>query len=210
MSHFSNWMLSLPSDYAVSDYSTNCARPLKKLTAWRMRRLAGLCGTTLIHHSLTDCIPLKAQHANTISSTAGHLTSTSLTRLHANSITANAAPLTNTSVIGLEILRLYRNTGNCAVSRRQSPALFCLCYFCCSVANTLICLRRCRMPLKESCFDSVSLCPQQIWVYGWICMPLWREPFKSDYDFIFHKDSTPLGWFLIRTRISKKNGAWRQ
>ena len=72
-----------------------------------MRRLAGLRGMTLIHHSLTDCIPLKAQHANTISSTAGHLTSTSLTRLHANSITANAAPLTNTSVIGLEILRLY-------------------------------------------------------------------------------------------------------
>lgn len=81
-----------------------------------MRRLAGLHSATLIHHSLTDCIPLKAQHANTISSTAGHLTSTSLTQLHANSITANAAPLTNTSVKGLEILRLYRNTWNHAVS----------------------------------------------------------------------------------------------
>lgn len=81
-----------------------------------MRRLAGLHGTTLIHHSLTDCIPLKAQHTNTISSTAGHLTSTSLTQLHANSITANAAPLTNTSVKGLEILRLYWNTWNHTVS----------------------------------------------------------------------------------------------
>lgn len=85
-----------------------------------MSRLAGLRGTTLIHHSLTDCIPLKSQHANTISSTAGHLTSTSLTRLHANSITANAAPLTNTSVKGLEILRLYRNTWNHNVSLRDN------------------------------------------------------------------------------------------
>lgn len=175
-----------------------------------MRRLAGLCGTTLIHHSLTDCIPLKAQHANTISSTAGHLTSTSLTQLHANSITANAAPLTNTSIIGQEILRLYWNTWNHTVSLRQSPILFCLCCFCCSAANTLICLWRCWMPLKESCCDSVPFCPQQIEAYGWIRMPQWREPFKSDYDFIFHTDSTPLGWFLIRTRISKKNGAWRQ
>lgn len=89
-----------------------------------MRRLAGLCGTTLIHHSLTDCIPLKAQHANTISSTAGHLTSTSLTRLHANSITANAAPLTNTSVIGLEILRLCRNWWNHAVSLWDNHPLY--------------------------------------------------------------------------------------
>lgn len=89
-----------------------------------MRRLAGLRGTTLIHHGLTDCIPLKAQHANTISSTAGHLTSTSLTRLHANSITANAAPLTNTSVIGLEILRLCRNTWNRAVSPRDNHPLY--------------------------------------------------------------------------------------
>ena len=127
-----------------------------------MRRLAGLCGTTLIHHSLTDCIPLKAQHANTISSTAGHLTSTSLTQLHANSITANAAPLTKTSIIGQEILRLYWNTWNHTVSLRQSPILFCLCCFCCSAANTLSCLWRCWMPLKESCFDSVSFCPQQI------------------------------------------------
>ena len=86
-----------------------------------MKRLAGLSSTTLINHSLTDCIPLKAQHANTISSTAGHLTSTSLTQLHANSITANAAPLTNTSVIGLEILRLCRIWWNHAVSLSLRP-----------------------------------------------------------------------------------------
>ena len=126
-----------------------------------MRRLAGLGGTTLIHHSLTDCIPLKAQHANTISSTAGHLTSTSLTRLHANSITANAAPLTNTSVIGLEILRLYRNTWS--LSPRQSLALFSLCYFSCSAANTLICLWR---RWKKVVLIRVSSCPQHIWAYG--------------------------------------------
>lgn len=169
-----------------------------------MRRLAGLCGTTLIHHSLTDCIPLKAQHANTISSTAGHLTSTSLTRLHANSITANAAPLTNTSVIGLEILRLYRNTWSHTVSPWDNrPHYFCL--FCCSAANTLVCLWRCWMPLKGSCFYSVSPCPAtDLGVWLNMHASLWREPFKSDYDFIFHKDSTPLGWFLIRTRISKK------
>lgn len=122
-----------------------------------MRRLAGLCSTTLIHHSLTDCIPLKAQHANTISSTAGHLTSTSLTRLHANSITANAAPLTNTSVIELEILRLYRKHTLSLV--RQSATLLCRCYFCCSVANVSICLRRCWMPLKRKLFWSVSALP---------------------------------------------------
>lgn len=89
-----------------------------------MRRLAGLRGTTLIHHSLTDCIPLKAQHANTISSTAGHLTSASVTRLHANSITANTAPLTNTSVIGLEILRLCRNWWNHVVSLWDNHPLY--------------------------------------------------------------------------------------
>lgn len=64
-------------------------------------------GATLIHHRLNRSHPFrKAQHANTISPTAGHLTSTSLTRLHANSITANAAPLTNASVTGVEILWL--------------------------------------------------------------------------------------------------------
>lgn len=69
--------------------------------------LAGLGGATLIHHRLNRLHPFrKAQHANTISPTAGHLTSTSLTRLHANSITANAAPLTNASVTGVEILWL--------------------------------------------------------------------------------------------------------
>lgn len=68
---------------------------------------AGLGGATLIHHRLNRLHPFrKAQHANTISPTAGHLTSTSLTRLHANSITANAAPLTNASVTGVEILWL--------------------------------------------------------------------------------------------------------
>lgn len=107
-----------------------------------MRRLAGFWSTALIHHSLTDCIPLKAQHANTISSTAGHLTSTSLTQLHANSITANAGPLTNTSVIELEILRLCRNAWSHTVSLRQSHTLLCLRYFCCSAANALICLGR--------------------------------------------------------------------
>lgn len=176
-----------------------------------MRRLAGLCGTTLIHHSLTDCIPLKAQHANTISSTAGHLTSTSLTRLHANSITANAAPLTNTSVIGLEILRLYGNTWSHTVSVWDNR----LRYFASVtfVAPLLMCSfvsEDAECHWKKVVLIRVSSCPQQIWAYGWIRMPQWREPFKSDYDFIFHKDSTPLGWFLIRTRISKKNGAWRQ
>ena len=151
-----------------------------------MRRLAGLRGTTLIHHSLTDCIPLKAQHANTISSTAGHLTSTSLTRLHANSITANAAPLTNTSVIGLEILRLYRNMwSQRCLSRRQSPTLFCLCYFCCSAANTLICLRSCRMPLKGGCFDSAPSCPQWLnthaSVKGAIQIRLWFHISQRQY-----------------------------
>lgn len=211
MSHFSNWMLSLPSDDAVSDYSTNCARPLKKLTAWRMRRLAGLCGSTLIHHGLTDCIPLKAQHANTISSTAGHLTSTSLTRLHANSITANAAPLTNTSVIGLENPTALQEHRETALSLADNhPHYFASVTF---VALPLIpsfVSEDAECHWKKVVLILFSLCPQQIRVYGWICMPLWREPFKSDYDFIFHKDSTPLGWFLIRTRISKKNGAWRQ
>lgn len=134
---------------------------LRNWQLWRMRRLVGLRGTTLIHHSLTDCIPLKAQHANTISSTAGHLTSTSLTRLHANSITANAAPLTNTSVIGREILRLYRNTWSHTVSlgdRIISPTVT-------FVALPLIrsfVSEDAEMPLKEGCFYSVSPCPQQI------------------------------------------------
>lgn len=121
-----------------------------------MRRLAGLRSVTLIHHSLTDCIPPKAQHTNTISSTAGHLTRASLTRLHANSITANAAPLSNTSVIGWEILRLCTKLVQLSLSLSLSVALFlslhpilflkqslaAFCHGClsCSIANTLICL----------------------------------------------------------------------
>lgn len=116
-----------------------------------MRRLAGFWSAALIHHGLTDCIPLKAQHANTISSTAGHLTSTSLTRLHANSITANAGPLTNTSVMELEILRLCRNAQSHTVALRQSHTLFRPRYFCSSAANALICLRREKVVLIRLC-----------------------------------------------------------
>lgn len=135
-----------------------------------MRRLAGLCGTTLIHHSLTDCIPLKAQHANTISSTAGHLTSTSLTRLHANSITANAAPRTNTSVIGREILRLYRNTRSRTVSLRDNrPHYFASLTFVALLLIRSFVSEDAECHWRKVVFYSVSSCPQQIWAY-WLNM----------------------------------------
>lgn len=143
-----------------------------------MRRLAGLSGTTLIHHSLTDCIPLKAQHANTISSTAGHLTSTSLTQLHANSIRANAAPLTNTSVTGLEILWLRRYWWKPShLAQRNHVLYFAAVTF---VAPLLMpsFVSEVAAP-KDSCSDSVWFCPPQIWlkshasVRGAIPIRLW-------------------------------------
>ena len=67
---------------AGSDFTANCARLLKSMTAPRLGKRA----MELIHHRPYRSHPSKGLHANTISTTAGHLTSTSLTALHANSI----------------------------------------------------------------------------------------------------------------------------
>lgn len=133
-----------------------------------MRRLAGLRSVTLIHHSLTDCIPLKAQHTNTISSTAGHLTSTSLTWLHANSIMANATPLSNTSVIEREILRLCTKLVELlslalfSLSLSPSHSLFetIACFF--VLPRLPLC---CQYPYLSLKIVTVWFCPQLICVF---------------------------------------------